>query len=337
MALFGHKDPLKHGQRSSAYIERVAATAKTKTVLTSDSAFTVNASESALVLRFAGSDGATVVYDHHLWGVNLPLPGSTVDIGYFPDKLEDLVIDWLTLVAPRADEPRGWSAGIFAVDPMGSMQSDPADRATLEAQRELFRSGHRARGTFTMGGITSANESVRRGTFHWAGSIRIDDIEHHLDLWVPSSSAPEAGDEIEVAVSADGSHVALDSDERFDAPPGQALVLVHPPAGTPEPTEAEVLQASNARMAELQTSGSDQRWLTQLGAIENLANVLAQGGMDEASFAIPKGQIVSRLVALPVSPLAASPELLARIDGLHAAGALTDADVAALRARWAVG
>jgi hypothetical protein len=334
MALFGRNDPLKHGQRVSAYVERVAATAKTKSVLTSDSAFTTNASESALVLRFAGPDGATTLHEHRLWAVNLPLPGSTVDIVYFPDKLDELVIDWATLAGPVPAERRGWSAGIFAVDPMGTMHSDEADRATLDAQRDLFRTGHRARGTFTMGGLTGGNENVRRGAFHWAGSIRVEDGEHHLELWVPTSSAPEIGDEIEVAISPDGTQVALDSDERFDAPPGRALVLIHPPAA-PEPTRAEVVQASTERLAAAQTSGTEMQWMAQLSAIANLASARDQGAMDAASYEIPKGQIVARLVGLPASPGPASPALLARIDGLRAAGALTDADAAALRSRFA--
>jgi hypothetical protein len=95
------------------------------------------------------------------------------------------------------------------------------------------------------------------------------------------------------------------------------------------------MEAGLARQAAMMQSGQTQAWMTQLTAIKKLANVLASGGMDRASFDIPKGQVLSHLVARPVCPTRVLPELLARIDALHASGALTDADVAALRSRFA--
>jgi hypothetical protein len=330
MALFGHKDPLKNGIRARAYIERVVATARRKSVEAADGTFLVTASESAIVYRFTGVDGATVVHEQRLWGRGLCLPGSTVDIGYFPDKLDDLVADWSTLITPSASEARGWAAGIFAVEPLGTLRSDPADRELLDGSRELFRTGRRSRGTFTMGGLTGIND-IRHGTFHWAGSIKVDDREYPVQLWVLPASVPEVGDMIEVAVSADGSQLAFDSDERFDGPPGQALVLIPAPAGT-RPTEQETVQANVDRMSAMQASGLEQQWQGQLTALQNLANYREQ--MDEASFAVPKGQLLSRLLSSPASPNPPAAAVLASINALHVSGALDDAEVAALLAKF---
>jgi hypothetical protein len=269
-----------------------------------------------------------------MWALYLPLPGSTVDIGYFPDKLDDLVADWPTLTPPSDAEPRGWSAGIFEVEPLGTLRTDPADRAKLDGQRELFRTGRRTRGAFTMGAMTGGNEDVHHGTFHWAGWLKVEDRDYHLKLWIPTSSVPEIDDTIEVAVSADGSSIALDSDERFDGPPGQALVLVHPPADRPEPTKQEAVQATAARMSGLVASATEQQWLGQLSALQNLASFRAQGTMDEASFEIPKGQILSRLLAQPASPSPPPPGLQAALDALRASGALTDTEVTAILSKF---
>ena len=59
--------------------------------------------------------------------------------------------------------------------------------------------------------------------------LRVDSTDFEVEAWAPPVCVPRHGDLIKIAVNDTGRDVALDSDERYEGPPGQALVFTTPP------------------------------------------------------------------------------------------------------------
>ncbi len=224
MAWF-RKDPWKDGVRTTATIERVVVTDYSR-----DLSGGGKEPEVYLTFRFTDGHGAEVVHEHRLAVVKVPAPGSIVDIAYMPDKLDTIDYDRQSIRPPDPDVPRGWGAGIYEVEDLGTHRSgSPDERREIDAQRELFRSGRRARaevvsmrdGDWRVG---RRNESEMVFTLRIAGT----DIEARACV----SYYPAPGDIMEVAIGDDPTSVALDTDERYSGGPGQGLVFTRPPPAT---------------------------------------------------------------------------------------------------------
>ncbi|MEA2125641.1 MAG: hypothetical protein QOI80_2423 [Solirubrobacteraceae bacterium] len=224
MGLFRSADPWQEGIRSSAVVERVVVTATDD----SDDHGGAHNQYVHLTFRFTDEHGAdTLVERKCKVGIgNVPPPGTGVDIAYLPDKASDsLVFAQRPYRAPDPSVPRGWGAGIFELPDLGGHRAKaPLARHEVDQQRELFRRGRRAQAevlTVTRGAWR------KRATSHYTFTLRVDGTEVTAKAWVPRLCVPEPGDLIQVAI--DGDEVALDTDERYDGPPGQALVFTTPP------------------------------------------------------------------------------------------------------------
>ena len=98
-----------------------------------------------------------------------------------------------------------------------------------DAERQLFREGRRAEAEVTRrddaGGF--AGQSFE---YPFTLALRVDDREHQVEVRADEPHfVPDVGDRIQVAISADGSELALDTDERFYGPPCRVLVWSTPP------------------------------------------------------------------------------------------------------------
>jgi hypothetical protein len=222
VALF-HKDPFKHGVRTTATIERVVVTDYSH-----DHSGGRQDPEVYLTFRFTDEQGAAVMHEHRLAVEHVPAPGSIVDIAYVPGELDTIDYDRETIRPPDPGVPRGWSAGIFAVEDLGTHRSgSPDERLGIDKQRELFRTGRRARAEVV---------SMREG--HWQVGRRNEGemiFDLRIDGTIVEAAAcvsyyPQIGDTIEVAISDDGTGLAFDTDERYSGGPGQGLVFTTPSA-----------------------------------------------------------------------------------------------------------
>src|SRR5277367_3297814 len=133
MAWF-RKDPFKDGIRTTATIERVVVTDYSH-----DHSGGRSDPEVYLTFRFTDEHGAVVLHEHRLAVEHVPPAGSRVDIAYVPGKLDTIDFDRETIAPPDPAEPRGWGAGIFEVEDLGSHRSgSPDERREIDTQRELF-------------------------------------------------------------------------------------------------------------------------------------------------------------------------------------------------------
>ncbi len=186
--------------------------------------------EVYLTFQFTDGQGAVVVHEHRLAVERVPAPGSIVDIAYMPNKLDTIDYDRRTVRPPDPAVPRGWGAGIYEVEDLGTHRSGSSEeRRQIDAQRELFRTGRRARAE-----VVSMHEGDwrvgRRNESEVVFTLRIDG--EHIEARACVSYYPEPGDIIEVAVGDDRTSVALDSDERYSGGPGQGLVFSRRSAAT---------------------------------------------------------------------------------------------------------
>jgi hypothetical protein len=287
VALFG-KNPWKHGTRTVATIERVSVTATEYGLDDSFDAFT-----TFVTFRVPDGSGGSVIVERKIRMVSPPTPGSSIDVAYLPDKVEDLVFDLDTLRPPEAATGRGWGAGVFEVDDLGGHHSgEPSP--DLERERELFRSGTPIQATVVS--CQRTNDKQRRASQCYALILRVsEEVVLNKDLWAPPGAIPEPGALIQTVASADGALVALDTDERYDGPPGRMLVFTTP-APTPYETTGQDLAQSNQARAALATG-------TQLSAgnaalqeqIDNIEAMRASGAMDEATFTMVKANLIATM------------------------------------------
>jgi hypothetical protein len=87
--------------------------------------------------------------------------------------------------------------------------------------------------------VASANTGETEQTaWERVMKLAVDDREVEVTTWTPGAIWPDTGDLIEVALNSDGSRLALDTDERWDGLPGQALVFRAGGAVATEPSAA---------------------------------------------------------------------------------------------------
>jgi hypothetical protein len=220
MPLFG-KDPWQEGVRASATIERVVATAIDDT----DEGGVTKHHEVFLTFQFTDEQGAVLTQEGKFMVGGVPQPGSIVDVAYIPGKPKAIDYDVFSVQPPDPSVPRGWGAGIFEVEDLGSRRAhSPFARGDIDRKREVFRTGQRMQAEIVS---YSRGLWVKRGVHEYTFVLRANGQEFEAKAWTPASCLPQPGDVIQVAVN--GSEVVLDSDERYDGPPGQALVFTTPP------------------------------------------------------------------------------------------------------------
>jgi hypothetical protein len=227
MDLFGRK-MAREGIRTVGTIERVVVTEETTGGI--DPALTHDAAAFVyLWFRFTDQQGVvrtqetrTTFHPDHI-----PPPGGEIELRYMPKDPTKFYTYGTGPVNPAV--PRGWGAGIFDVEDLGGHQAKSLlAKRTLDRQRELFRTGQRAQAEVVS--VTCLNpRHLKRSVCEYSLALRAAGREIETRAWVPFRCVPQPGDLIEIAVSADGSDVALDTDERYDGPPGQALVFSTPP------------------------------------------------------------------------------------------------------------
>jgi hypothetical protein len=236
-SMFERKLDLSTAIRTTATVERVVVT-DTQQV----SRATMHHWDQDIYVLFSLVDdhGAPVTCYRELlvqpgW---IPPPGSRVPVVYEPGRLNE-TIDFVRndQAQPATDlreppdptVPRGWSGGVFEVDAMGGGGKFPLSGFGIEADRELFRTGRQV--VAKVIAITHANK--------WVGAANSDAQAQTLTLevegrqiektaWVPQSCYPKIGSYITVALNADGSELALDTDERWDGSAGRLLIFAPP-------------------------------------------------------------------------------------------------------------
>ena len=83
----------------------------------------------------------------------------------------------------------------------------------------------------------------KRAVHQYTLTLGVEDRQFQAKAWAPISCVPGPGDLIEIAIGRDG-RVALDCDERYDGPPGRALVFTTPPRSPPNGPRAAGPRAS---------------------------------------------------------------------------------------------
>jgi hypothetical protein len=150
-------------------------------------------------------------------------------------------------------------------------------RGSLDRQRELFRTGQRAQAEV------------------------VNVIETRA--FVPARCVPQPGDLIQIAVGDNGSDVALNTDERYNGPPGQALVFTTPPElaaqRPPEESLSDQVAGQQAKLA-----ASQERTAAGMARIEayragetppSSADVTAEGAAQTGAASAPADDLVARL------------------------------------------
>jgi hypothetical protein len=220
MKLFHKDDPWQDGARATATVERVAVTTEYRAASHSGD----DRGEQKLYLTFAftNAQGQPVYQEDQfwLWPVDIPRPGSIVDVAYTDAHI---AFDIHTVRPPDPGVPSGWSGGVFAIENIGSHVVPADDR---DRERELFRTGTRAQGQ-----VVSFTNGMwdKFGAVEYTFTLQGGTTTFQAQAWLVQGCMPQAGDVIQVAVSADGTEVALDTDERYTGGPGRALVWTVPP------------------------------------------------------------------------------------------------------------
>jgi hypothetical protein len=192
----------------------------------------------------------------------------------------------------------------FIIDPEG-------DTSDIDAQRELFRtSGRRTRAT-----VVGARQ-VGPGTIgETVVTFRVR--EHTFERSVRVAYAPMPGDEIEVAFSADGSQIALDSDERFlSTPPGQGLVFT-------TPAELAHQRSPEGQREQMDVLKANAQENVKITMIEQLAVQHRAGNLSDEQFESMKANVLDHGTPGPSEPDTAD-DRLARLEAAHAAGAISE-------------
>jgi hypothetical protein len=227
--LFG-KDPwAAGGVRTIATIERVMVS---EIAEGSGGGDTGNFAKQVVYLtfRFTDEQGAVVLRElrRDFRSDKIPAPGWSILVVYVAGRPETLDYDPRAMRPPDPSVPRGWGTGIFEVEDLGTHGSrSPLGNRALDRQRELFRTGRREQAEVVR--AEPQGDRLKRSAHDVALTLRAGGQEIAARAWVPSACVPNPGDLIQIAVSDDGSEVALDTDERYDGPPGQALVFTTPP------------------------------------------------------------------------------------------------------------
>jgi hypothetical protein len=249
--LFEKRVDLTDGVRTTATVERVVDTGSYQRVRSGRGDQVV-----FITFRLTDERGAEVVCQCRLliYSSHIPAPGTIVAVAYLPGRSSetlDLVrsekgVPLMDLwEPPNPDVPRGWSGGVFEVAPLGPEGTFPLRGHGIEEDRELFRSGRQAEAELIRSQDekrTGTSEALKRTL-----TVRVEGREIDVVAWTPLSIWPEPGDLIKVAVSADGSKVALDTDERWDGHPGRALIFTRPPNAIPPEIRRDLAALEQAK------------------------------------------------------------------------------------------
>ena len=122
--------------------------------------------------------------------------------------------------------PRGWGAGQFDVrrDPRTRERWTPAATRRLEQERALFRAGPVETARVL---AVEPDGVVADAMLRTVLRLAVGDAEVTATRYLPGGGLPPVGATL-LVVRGPGGAVALDSDERFDGPPGRALVWLPP-------------------------------------------------------------------------------------------------------------
>ncbi len=308
MDLFGRK-MAREGVTTVGTIERVVVTEKTTG---GDDAAWGGYAATVVYLwcRFTDQRGVVRTEEIHKQFLpeNIPPPGAEIEVRYMPDdptKFETSATSWSTPAGPR-----GWGAGIFDVEDLGGHHAKSmfANRP-LDRQRELFRTGQRAQAevvNVTCLDPKATNAGLRhlkRSVHEYNLSLRAAGREIETRAFVPARCVPQPGDLIQIAVSDDGSDVALDTDERYDGPPGQALVFTTPPELAAQRPQEESLsdqvagqQSKLAAWQERTEAGMARIEAYRAGETPpSAADVTAEGAAQTGAASAPADDLVARL------------------------------------------
>jgi hypothetical protein len=309
------KDPWKDGERATATLERVLVTRETR----GGTKHSLGRDVVFMTFRFTDAMGATVTHERQLTvGGNLPPPGSTVDIAYLPGDLDTIAFDENAVRPPDPAVPRGWGAGIFELEDLGTHRTGSHD---LDEQRQLFRTGVRA------------TAEVIACDWHMTGGHAREAVRHTLTLrsgnqqiettaFMPPTYAPHAGDTIEIAVSSDGMQVALDTDERYDGPPGQCLVFTTPP---------DIVAARSRPIVGTEAPPPTTPQSPQALALAQLDDLWARRAITQENYEKMKANLMPA-TSTPGLPSAAERQLAA-LETAHASGAMSDEQYESLKSR----
>jgi hypothetical protein len=227
---FGSKsaklDPWRDGVQATATLERVHATGAMRRAR--GGAVDLDIRQMFIVFRVTDPGGSELVVERELWKGQVREPGSTVPVAYLPDDVAgSLDYDHNSVRSPDREVPRGWAAGFFEVEPLGTRCAVPPDPA-LAQERELFRTGRRAEATVLGHQIHALGGN--QGNLRCTLELRVGGSDIETDVQTFPGWVPNPGSHIQIATDAGGSTVALDTDERYYGPPGRLLVYSWPDA-----------------------------------------------------------------------------------------------------------
>jgi hypothetical protein len=211
------------GVKTTALIERVQRTGVDQET---SSDYYLN-HEVYVVFRLKDGDGAEVIVQRDLLCGWTPQPGATVDVAYLPGQLETtLDYDHHHRREPDPAVPRGWGAGFFQPGPIG--QYGPfMTSPDLDAERTLFINGPRADAEIIE---VAYGKLPHQSALKCTMTLRVDGNALQKEFWADPDFVPKAGDHVQIAISADRTLIALDTDERYFAPPGRSVVWSTPAA-----------------------------------------------------------------------------------------------------------
>jgi hypothetical protein len=249
-----------------------------------------------VTIQFVDANGASHVADkkeHYSYLKDLPAPGSRVEIQYLPDDPSNC--DYFRAYPPDPSVPRGWGAGIFEVTPSKHHTVSPIAGAEFSRQRERFRTGTRATAQIITVDALDPHLHNRMSRQYRFG-LKAAGRDLTATAWVPFNSVPAPGDTIEIAIGGDRAEVVLDTDERHDGPPGQALVfrsatpVAPPPPLAPRPPPSSPAEKVPHGMTGLPAGApSTKSTLMQAAAARYLAGEITIDELKEIQGRIARG------------------------------------------------
>jgi hypothetical protein len=168
---------------------------------------------------------------------HLLTPGCEIEVRYMPDNPDKW--DFFSTGVPDQRVARGWGAGIFEVEDIGERHTHKLFGVTagslvgigeggIDEQRDMFRRGPIVPATIVDVSCVSLRR-VTTGAHEYTLTLRAEGRDYQTTAFIPGKAVPQSGDVVKIVIGADGRRIALDSDERYVGPPGQALVSTTPP------------------------------------------------------------------------------------------------------------
>jgi hypothetical protein len=244
-----------------------------------------------VVLRFVDTTGVETVCERELWKYSVPMPGDSYGAACLAGELEtslDYHAEGWRRLDP--DVPRGWGAGVFQLEPLGS-HVPPLGDPERNDERELFRTGRRTEAE-VIHRDDAGGFAARSFHYPFTLTLRVDGREHKVEVRADENYfVPDVGDRIQVAVSSDRSTLALDTDERYYGPPCRVLVWATPPeVAQKRSTDTGAVSNGNQDPA---TAGSAPSRTPQIAAVQvaALEQMHARGQITAEQLEIVKAQL----------------------------------------------